>query len=186
MSFGFPTRDTAIQEAIKYAFYRDVIMFAAASNGGGNRGIAYPANQHSMVICINSTDGKGNVSGFSPNRDPRSENFATLGEVVESAWPSSKHDDKQCKSGTSYATPIAVAVAATLLQYVRWKLPESNNAAAKRLRSCDGMKAVLAEMSEDRDRHGYMYIAPWKFLHVSPTNPETSIKERILRVLRNL
>jgi hypothetical protein len=184
MSFGFPTRDNAIQDAIKYAFYRDVIMFAAASNGGGNGDIAYPANQHSMVICINSMDGLGTLSGFSPNRNPLTENFATLGEVVESAWPSSKRDDKQFKSGTSYATPIAVAVAASLLQYVRWKLPESNHAAARRLRSCDGMKAVLAEMSEDRA--GYRYIAPWKLLYANSKNPEKSIKERILRVLRNL
>lgn len=44
------------------------------------------------------------------------ENFAILGELVELAWPSLKRDDKYCNSGTSYATLIAVAVAAGLLQ----------------------------------------------------------------------
>lgn len=174
-----------MHEAIKYAFYRDVIMFAAASNDGGNKDIAYPANQHSMVICINATTGLGKSSSFTPSRNIRTKSFAILGELIESAWPCpSARDKKECKSGTSYATPIAVAVAATLLQYVRWQLPETKHAVTTRLRSCDGMKAMLAAMSEERD--GYSYVVPWKLLHPSNNNRQAYINERILKILGNL
>lgn len=185
MSFGFPKRIEAIQEAIKHAFYRDVIMFAATSNEGGNEKIAYPANQHSMVIGIHSTNGQGNKSRFTPNLHPRTENFATLGECIESAWPSRLgKGDTQYKSGTSYATPIAVAAAAALLQYVRCKLPETKYINTRKLRSCDGMKAALRVMSVERDR--YNYIRPWLLLNTEEDDYEDIISRRILESLRDI
>ena len=59
------------------------------------------------------------------------------------------------KSGTSFATPIAVAIAAFLLLYARQNL---SPAEAVLLKRTAGMKAVLNLISESRK--GYSYIAP--------------------------
>ncbi|GFF44406.1 uncharacterized protein PAC_01091 [Aspergillus udagawae] len=57
MSFGFPKRDDdqgdEIYNAIQEAYHKSIIMFAAASNNGGNLGIAYPANLPELVRLWN-------------------------------------------------------------------------------------------------------------------------------------
>ena len=87
MSFGFRNPITIIDKAIKFAFSRDVIMFAATSNDGGNEEVAFPASSHEIVIGVNSTDSWGGKSDFTPNVMALSENFSTLGEAIESSWP---------------------------------------------------------------------------------------------------
>jgi hypothetical protein len=64
-------------------------MFAAASNEGGRpaRTIAYPASHHGHVFCINSADGDGVGSRFSPPPKHNGDNFSILGEMVEAACP---------------------------------------------------------------------------------------------------
>jgi hypothetical protein len=86
MSFGFPKLDEhldGIQSAIEEAFQRRVLMFAAASNHGGNKDIAFPANQD-QVICVNSTNGQGDPSGFNPSFE-QGRNLGALGEWVMSS-----------------------------------------------------------------------------------------------------
>ncbi|KAH7469509.1 hypothetical protein FOMA001_g14601 [Fusarium oxysporum f. sp. matthiolae] len=110
MSFGWPSSDMvghdALEDAIDHAYSKKVLMFAAASNSGARLGRAYPAsNPH--VICVHSTDTNGEASGFSPTAEPNSINLATVGESVESAWPTLLSRDSRClqsRSGTSYAT----------------------------------------------------------------------------------
>ncbi|KAI0101217.1 pfs domain-containing protein [Daldinia grandis] len=167
MSFGFPTCDIdgydELELAIMNAYSKHVLLFAAASNSGGQRGRAYPARDQN-VICINSTDANGNRSGFSPTAVPDDINLATVGEAVESAWPVHLCDDvsnPSCikyKSGTSYATPIAVGVAAFILQYARLHLPQK----ADMLKRQKHMKAVLRRVAEKgpsyKARDGYHFI----------------------------
>jgi hypothetical protein len=158
MSFGFRSRINLIDQAIKDAFSRDVIMFAATSNDGGNEEVAFPAITHTMVIGINSTNVWGDKSNFTPNTLARSENFSILGEAVESSWP--KHlgqGPRQWRSGTSYATPIAAGTAASMLFYARMKLQRQEK--VEELRSCAGMRKLLLSMAEMRD--GYNYLRPW-------------------------
>lgn len=150
MSFGFPTRAiegyNELELAIKHAYYRDVLLFAAASNSGGQLGRAYPARE-ANVICVHSTDARGNRSPFSPTALPQDVNLATVGEAVTAAWPmhlcgsddhseAGEEDDgiySTVKSGTSYATPIMAGIAAFLLLYARLNLPE--NARLLKIRS---------------------------------------------------
>ncbi|KAF4960853.1 hypothetical protein FGADI_686 [Fusarium gaditjirri] len=114
MSFGWPSSDfdgyEALEAAIDKAYSKKVLMFAAAANSGGRLARAYPASSP-HVICVHSTDALGNASSFSPTADPNSINIATVGECVESAWPtflceSSNYDCVKSRSGTSYAAPI--------------------------------------------------------------------------------
>jgi hypothetical protein len=158
MSFGFRKPIPIINKAIKYAFYRNVIMFAATSNDGGNEEIAFPASVHEAMIGVNSTNTWGNKSDFTPNVLPLSENFSILGEAVESSWPKHlKQGPRQCRSGTSYATPIAAGTAANMLFYVRMKV--ENEAKVKEVAICRGMKKLLLSMAALIA--GYRYIAPW-------------------------
>jgi hypothetical protein len=158
MSFGFRKPITVIDKAIKYAFSRDVIMFAATSNDGGNEEVAFPASAHDSVIGVNSTDTWGGKSAFTPNVLPLSENFSVLGEAVESSWPKHlKQGPRQCRSGTSYATPIAAGTAANMLFYVRMKV--ENEERVKEMATCRGMKKLLRSMADSIG--GYSYVRPW-------------------------
>ncbi|PON25028.1 pfs domain-containing protein [Trichoderma gamsii] len=68
ISFGFPRttgRLEPIRRAILKANAADVLIFAAASNGGKNKSIAFPACMDE-VLCVGSTDGNGNKSSFTP------------------------------------------------------------------------------------------------------------------------
>ena len=168
MSFGFQEKVDGIKSAISYAYDKNVIMLAAASNDGGNSGIAWPARLHE-VICVNATDGKGNKASFNPDIDPHADNFSILGTNVESCWPSHLKEGVQVrKSGTSCSTPIAAGIAALLLEITGFYLSRQKDVTTKdeshwqNLRSVAGMRLAFREMSEKRD--GYNYIRPWRFL----------------------
>ncbi|KAH7417511.1 peptidase S8/S53 domain-containing protein, partial [Cadophora sp. MPI-SDFR-AT-0126] len=169
MSFGFPTSDIPgyplLEEAIAKAYSKNILLFAAASNSGGNLDRAYPARDQN-VICIHSTDANGNRSNFSPTALSNDTNIATIGEAVESAWPVHLCDGEanptfvKYKSGTSYATPIAVGIAAFLLQYAKLHLSSEQ---AEKMRRQSRMKAVLRRIAqkglETKGRDDYHYVA---------------------------
>jgi hypothetical protein len=164
---GFPQKVSGYDElefAIKRAHLADVLIFAAASNGGGNKDRAYPARDK-HVFCIHATDAWGNRSRFSPTAERNTYNFATVGEAVESFWP--KHlcnpDEAavRTKSGTSFATPIAASVAAFLLLYARVNLVDEPEI-SQRLKGFQAMELLLYEVCQSSraktDRDGYQYI----------------------------
>ena len=163
MSFGFTERVDGYQEleeAIQNAHHSRVLLFAAASNSGANLDRAYPA-RHEEVICVHSTDANGNSSAFNPNPIV-GDNWATIGEAVESAWPTNLRHVKSAnsytalKSGTSFATPIAASIAGFLLQYARLYLPEKW---ADMLRQSSSMKAVLRRISKRRGEYDYIFLS---------------------------
>ncbi|KAH6958131.1 hypothetical protein DER45DRAFT_521176 [Fusarium avenaceum] len=167
MSFGWPSSDfddyEALEAAIDKAYSKKVLMFAAAANSGGRLARAYPASSP-HVICVHSTDALGNASDFSPTADPNSINIATVGECVESAWPtflcdSSNYDCVKSRSGTSYAAPIVAGIAGFLLQYGRLHLTSVEAMAMKRR---DKMEAVLRRCavrgSNYQPRDGYFSV----------------------------
>jgi subtilisin family serine protease len=168
MSFGFQRRVIEIRSAISYAYKEGVIMLAAASNGGGNSGIAWPA-QLSEVICIHASDSKGNKANFTPDISLHADNFSVPGTYVRSCWPSHLNQGIHVlKSGTSCSTPIAAGIAALLLEIAGFYLSRQKDIAAEdeldwqSLRSVAGMRLAFRKMSRKRDK--YDYIAPWRFL----------------------
>ncbi|KAL9598522.1 MAG: hypothetical protein Q9219_004424 [cf. Caloplaca sp. 3 TL-2023] len=158
MSFGWPQYQTAVAEAIDYASTRNVLIFAAASNGGANDGVAFPAN-FLPVICVHSTNEQGKPSNFTPNPLLFGPNFAVLGENVQAAWPGRENGRSQ--SGTSTATPILAAVVALVLEFVDQK--PRKTADEKRLRDHRVMTKVLLAMSDEVE--GYHYVKPWKLMN---------------------
>ena len=160
MSFGYPKRYKSIERAIEQASGKDVIIFAAASNSGANRKIAFPASS-SRVIGVNSADGGGARSKYNPPALLKSHNFSVLGEAVLSAWPIDLGQGTENRQwGTSTSTPIAAAIAALVLEFSRQPLMQISHVA--RLKTLEGMTEMLSSMSEETD--GYNFIVPWKLL----------------------
>jgi hypothetical protein len=193
MSFGLPkpVEDYEVLEgAIQRAHQAHILMFAAASNNGANNGRSFPA-RHQQVICIHSTDANGNRSRFSPTVITADNNFATIGESIESAWPeylSNPAANKASvahKSGTSFATPIAAGIAAFLIQYARLHLLEEQ---AKTIKQSSRMKAVLKEIARypegHKNRDDYDYIALSRSSDNLFGKGEVMVKEAIIDALR--
>ncbi|KAH8742705.1 putative subtilisin [Diaporthe sp. PMI_573] len=168
MSFGYPTNQVEgykeLENAILYAHSKNVLMFTAASNSGANLDRAYPArDQH--VICIHSTTAEGDRSKFSPTALSHDINLATIGEAVQSAWPVSLCDPKtnpdcvQSKSGTSYAAPIAVGIAAFLLQYARLHLADQADLLKRKSKMQEVFLKIAEKTQRSKERDDYHYVA---------------------------
>ncbi|EHK21000.1 uncharacterized protein TRIVIDRAFT_153551 [Trichoderma virens Gv29-8] len=179
LSFGFESdhRNVEIDKAISSAISDNIIIFAAAANDGGNKPRAYPARR-AGVICIHASDGNGNDGGISPSPQARKSNFSTLGISIESKWKGKK----VLQSGTSFATPVAAALAADLLEFARYKC-SLNEYEYRRLHSYDGIEALLHLMVEER--HRYDYITPGRVWTGSNSNScEMDLAKKIERIAR--
>lgn len=180
MSFGFPAYEKhleGIQRAICKAASTSILIFCAASNGGGNTSIAYPANQNE-VICVNSANGLGVPSEYNPGEAQEGRDLCALGEAVKSSWPKLQ---QQRKSGTSIATPIAAALAAVVLDYVWQNMPDSDKFMVSKLQMRKGMLEVMVKLMS-RKRQDYYYLDPGKLFNEKGRN----IYESILNVLVNV
>lgn len=176
LSFGLPrgpreSQDEKFQNEIKKAIDRGKVIFAAASNHGGNDPRAYPAS-HEGVICVHSADGLGNASLINPTAliGEDIDNFCVLGENIEAAWPSESQDQAGGtvrKSGTSHATPVAVAIAALTIGFVRTNVPEHANWSIPPL-SPAGIRAIFRTMSERRKGQRYDVVNPVKAFGADP------------------
>jgi subtilisin family serine protease len=154
-----------LERALLHAHSNHVLLFAAASNTGANLDRAYPVRDP-HVICVHSTDADGNRSRFSRTALHRDANLATVGAAVRSNWPVRLCDTTtnptcaQVRSGTSYATPIMVGIAAFLLQYARLHLADK----ADLLKRKDKMEKVLLKISDktqssiNRDDYSYVVL----------------------------
>lgn len=187
MSFGFRTRSERISTAIAKAYHKNIPMFAAASNGGGNESRAFPASDR-KVLCVHSTDDKGNRSKFSPTALKRTENFALPGENIKSSWPrtSDAPSGHEIKSGTSFATPVAVAIAANVLEYANQRLTAIPSNLRQMIRSDAGMRKIFTLMVKDGEhlRDTYDYVTPWRLF--GPDKSDEYIHQQIKQALREL
>ncbi|KAI1172065.1 hypothetical protein F4777DRAFT_582348 [Nemania sp. FL0916] len=180
MSWGFTSRQDNVAQAIERASQKGKIMFAAASNTGANLPkeieVTFPANMPD-VICINSTDGFGDKSNFNPPPRKGHYNFSTLGEAVLESWEPGKRE-----SGTSFATPLAAAIAASFIEFLRqgemkrFKLPDRFK---EEVRTRDGMLKILAGIS--RDSGGFSYLQPWSLLQCTAARGKCPDKCRQVR-----
>lgn len=161
LSFGFHRGIPSIQKAIDKAVAPDsnVIILAAASNDASNTPRAYPAS-HDRVICIHSADGLGNRSKFNPTAVEGTDNFCVVGENIEAAWPSgqTQYEGVRRMSGTSFATPVGIAVAAFMLEFVERSVPEHAEWLTP-LRSYRGVRTIFNALSQTRDG-SYRLINP--------------------------
>jgi len=111
LSFGSPKKSAVVREAIKYARQNDVVLVAAMGNENKDTDTEpqYPAILSDVigVAAIDSHSRKATFSNFGTNV-----RVDALGVKLTSTFPG---NDYAVWSGTSFATPLAVAEAALIL-----------------------------------------------------------------------
>ncbi|KAE9371038.1 hypothetical protein N431DRAFT_558659 [Stipitochalara longipes BDJ] len=195
MSFSLNGNPVAIEDAIDFAASKNVLMFAAASNNKllEDSPIGFPATLGQRVICINSHKGNRKRSDFSPPPIHGRVNFALPGEGVKAAILGT--GEEGVKRGTSCATPIAAAVAATILDYSVYFRDESMGAVwaggRNRLKELNVMKTVLLKYMTEDERFGhqpldahYRNITPWKLFNKKETEISSMLREVALERVR--
>ena len=111
LSFGSPKKSAVVREAIKYARQNDVVLVAAMGNENKDTDTEpqYPAILSNVigVAAIDSHSRKATFSNFGTNV-----RVDALGVKLTSTFPG---NDYAVWSGTSFATPLAVAEAALII-----------------------------------------------------------------------
>jgi hypothetical protein len=166
MSFGFDVCVDDVRNVLKKARDGGIIVFAAMSNNGRHRRAAWPARTAEDAIGIHSCEVMGKTSSdFTPDPVPENRNFMVVGEKIIAHQLTAKGGGFTSVEGTSFATPVAVSMAAMILGFanqeqsadVRDKCKESG-LGVENLRSKWGMRNVLYEISDKLG--GYSWITP--------------------------
>ncbi|GAP88690.1 putative peptidase S8 subtilisin kexin sedolisin [Rosellinia necatrix] len=157
MSFGSREHISALETAIIDCKDK-AIVFASASNYGLNDPRTYPARDE-RVICVHALDGLGGLDSINPATEAKA-NYGTLGLGVRLSW----QGKAECRSGTSYATPILAAISATLLDWLHY---HSENAQSTLSPAQYTYLKKTARIREIFERHmsekqgDLLYVAPW-------------------------
>lgn len=138
MSLGSEYPFPQMEQAIKYARSKNVVIFCAAGNSGIESGIQYPA-KYTDTVSVGAVNEKLEICEFSCSGLEL--DFLAPGSNIVSAVPGNNY---ATMSGTSMATPFAVGCAALLLSYVR-KNP--NSAFDNMLRTREDYIAVFGRKS---------------------------------------
>jgi hypothetical protein len=122
-----------------------------------------------LVTCVHASEGNGKDGGINPEIQSGF-NFMTLGmglelmerEVFVKNGRTCSRFKSVVKSGTSFATPIAAGIAATVLDLAS-RVDAINPRAKEKVKMPEGMEKILRLMSTPkwdlRDR--LYYMAPW-------------------------
>ncbi|KAL1637946.1 hypothetical protein SLS56_000503 [Neofusicoccum ribis] len=144
MSFGWNEDNSQeLREALEYAKQQKVLLFAAASNEGGD--MAFPARADE-VIAIDAAAWNGKPLEFNPRGTGYQQRFTALGEGVISAWPlfpGANMSGLKRMTGTSFATPIAASTAALIIEFARQPPLCFDPEIERYLKDLRGMRHVL-------------------------------------------
>ncbi|KAF7537785.1 hypothetical protein G7054_g3488 [Neopestalotiopsis clavispora] len=163
ISFGFDgvqNPDTMGSE-IRQCLHEGIMVFASASNDGGEGSRTYPA-KYSNVVCAHSATYNGSKSEYNPGLE-EGRNFSFVGEHVRPIWSAeTRTGDSRMKyaSGTSYATPVAVSVAAFMIGYIRKKMPDY--IWTIKPWSPQGILIIFELMATEMDR--YDWVSPTRYM----------------------
>jgi hypothetical protein len=160
MSLGFSQERYELAEALREANHKGIIVFAAASNHGNRRLIAWPARDRDLAICVTSGDEYNRPSKFAPSPNRTLPMLITHGENIYSQWPTNLGGGFRRMSGTSVSTPIAAGMAAMILAFLNktneWNEKKKREwldwSKERSIRSTAGMRRVLERMCRNSER----------------------------------
>ncbi|KAI0401306.1 hypothetical protein F4802DRAFT_619006 [Xylaria palmicola] len=163
LSFGFDSVSSpdTMGDEIRECLHHGIMIFASASNDGGEGSRTYPA-KYPGVVCAHSATWRGSKAERNPGLE-KGLNFSFVGEYVRPTWSSthSSGDGRVAyRSGTSYAAPVAVSVAAFMIGYIRKKMP--NVKWVIKPWSPEGILKIFELMSVKID--GYDWVSPTRYM----------------------
>ena len=173
LSLGGPLWMPSLQEAIKYAESKGVVVVAASGNNGKNK-VSYPARFEESLSVGSSKDGKR--SKFSNGGDRL--DVSAPGEKILSAVPGGQYG---AKSGTSMSSPyVAGAAALVVAQHPDWTPAQVKEHLKRAVND-------LGAAGWDQD-FGYGEVNLFKAafgenlaaIHRDPTPPKKSLWTRVL------
>lgn len=135
--------------AVKKAYAKNIFMFAASGNDGGNS-VAVPARWNE-IFCISAIDHNNKRANFS-NIGPEVD-FSNIGTDVVSTYVGNSYASI---SGTSQATPGIVGVAALILS--EHKQPGHHDTP---IRDFKDLRAHLIQLCTDLGDKGYDKVFGW-------------------------
>ncbi|MCJ1461421.1 hypothetical protein MMC07_000018 [Pseudocyphellaria aurata] len=97
---------------------------------------------------------------------PGNYNFMVVGEGIIAHWPTKKGGGFRPVEGTSYATAVAVSIAALILAFAnqnrcrKLRKESEKTVCVEELRDIAGMERVLHSISKEPIDRGYLWINP--------------------------
>lgn len=178
MSFGFKKASLNLEKALERARSGRVLVFAAMANEGMYEGAAWPARESTDAIGIHSCKEDGKTSSeFTPMPVADNKNFMVVGEGIAAHRTMRKGGGFCYARGTSFATPVAVSMAADILAFASQTRADCRAARQRsdevvdvgRLWTNEGMIKVLDKCSDEAlersQQSAYRWIDPrllWK------------------------
>ena len=114
LSLGGGQNSTAMQNAIRYATDRDVVVVMAAGNNGGSLPISPAINAINHGIAVGAVNQDGNLTSFSNQAGTLLDYVTAPGDSITSAITGNRY---ATYSGTSMAAPFVSGVASLLSGY---------------------------------------------------------------------
>ena len=144
-----------VEAVIEDLIFENKLIFVAASNTGGYGSRPWPASRLG-VFAIHAANEFGKVDdNMNPQPVPGKDNFATFGCDVVSYW----NGHHRSISGTSFATPVAAAIAANVLEFARRTQKET---VVKGLSRYSAMRRLFREHMTTNNVDGvYHCFHPW-------------------------
>ncbi|EJT68504.1 hypothetical protein GGTG_13922 [Gaeumannomyces tritici R3-111a-1] len=179
MSFGFPSDDQGIREAIETVQKgrNENIIFLASAGNSSTEDESFPA-RHPSVISVYATNCHGVF--LQSNSASTGNGAAVLGTYGDDIPAAIREEfrttyPKVCEPGSSVATAIMAGISATMLAYASVLpslVPFQGVTVLQRLWTTKGMEAVLYRLApEDRDRPRLRAVKPMWFWKNRPGDP---------------
>jgi len=145
-------------------------VFAATSNEGAHESVAWPASEATYAIGVHSCkDGGSAKSDTVALPSENGANFMVVGEKIISQRPTSQNGGFTLCTGSSFAAPVATAIGALVLAFMRQAVCKDEFEKANDVVHVDdihtnrGMIKVLKAISTRPDNTGYYSLSTKMF-----------------------